>query len=56
MSMEVLFMMSWSRMWMNSLSSIIPEEIKDALLGAHGGSVHDVVVQDVDELAELNHT
>ncbi len=41
---------------MNSLNSIIPEGIKDALLGAHGGSVHHVAVQYVDELAELYHT
>ncbi len=47
-------MMSWSRIWMNSVNSIIPEGAEDALLGAHGGSVHDVMVQDVDKLAELN--
>ncbi len=52
----ILFMMSWSRMWKNSLNFIIPEGAADALLGAHGGSVHDVVVQDVDELTELYHT
>ncbi len=41
---------------MNSLNSIIPERAENALLGAHRGSVHDVVVQDVDELVELYHT
>ena len=32
------------------------EGAANALLGAHGGSVFDVVVQDMDELAELYHT
>ncbi len=41
-------------MRMNSLNSFIPEWVEDALLGAHRGSVHDVVVQDVDELADSN--